>query len=109
MSVDLPAPFSPSSPTISPGLISKSTCSSAWTPGKCLETFSIFNKGWFSMGFISLVDKGGRWRTENLWDILTRNFTGKERGPSPGWEGTPACEVYCDGMPMEFRYSLYRS
>ena len=41
MSVDLPAPFSPMSPTTSPGLISIDTSLSAWTPGKRLSIRTI--------------------------------------------------------------------
>ena len=37
MSVDLPAPFSPTSAWISPAARSKSTPSRAWTPGKAFE------------------------------------------------------------------------
>ena len=36
--VDLPAPFSPTSPWISPSLSEKSTSRSAWTPPKDFDT-----------------------------------------------------------------------
>src|SRR5829696_2142329 len=39
MSVDLPAPFSPATTWTSPGIISRSTLSTARTPGNSLETF----------------------------------------------------------------------
>src|SRR6185437_5214598 len=44
MSVDLPAPFSPTSAWTSPGLMSSETPSSAMTPGKVLRTFSTANR-----------------------------------------------------------------
>src|SRR5579863_4652698 len=44
MSVDLPAPFSPTSAWTSPGRISSETPSSAMTPGKVLRTFSTANR-----------------------------------------------------------------
>src|SRR5688500_995014 len=43
--VDLPAPFSPTSPTISPAAIWKSTRSRASTPGNRFEIADICNKG----------------------------------------------------------------
>jgi len=43
--VDLPAPFSPMSPTTSPLLMAKLTSSSAFTPGKLLETLRISSTG----------------------------------------------------------------
>ena len=36
ISVDLPAPFSPTTPTVSPDRTLKSTSATAWTPGKVL-------------------------------------------------------------------------
>src|SRR5690242_595645 len=45
MSVDLPAPFSPTSARISPARQSKETFRSAWTPGNALDTPSTASGG----------------------------------------------------------------
>src|SRR3546814_14326621 len=45
MSVDLPAPFWPSTPTTSPGERSTVTSSTAWTPPKRLQMLRISTRG----------------------------------------------------------------
>src|SRR3546814_21178391 len=45
MSVDLPAPFWPSTPTTSPGERSTVTSSTAWTPPKRLQMLPISTRG----------------------------------------------------------------
>src|SRR5438874_1353526 len=57
MSVDLPAPFSPTTARTSPARSSSETRSRAWTPGKCLLTATTLSNG--SDGFTVVTGAWG--------------------------------------------------
>src|SRR5262245_57603847 len=70
--VDLPAPFSPTTASTSPGETESDTPSSACTPGKCLLMFSAWRKG---------VDTGrsgrGQLLAEQLVELLAERAHGE--------------------------------
>src|SRR6185503_9099437 len=106
---------------ISPGKTSKSTCSSAWTPGKRLEIFSIFSKGACSIRFnLNPQCESEKTPKKVCLDLRAQFFSEffrlyyievvsllQEEGDHRATTGKHC--PYCEGMPMEFKYSLYRS
>src|SRR5260221_2658102 len=65
MSVDLPAPFSPSRTCTSPGATSRSTSSRATTPGKDLRTFCMCSRGGRRSGLTDPFARTGRGRAHD--------------------------------------------
>src|SRR5689334_17134188 len=88
ISVDLPAPFWPSRQCTSPALTSRSTPSSARTPGNCLTIPRITRRDAESDD-----DRG----TEASWGLWVRPC-GPARLTAPGWHHRGGTEVGVNGV-----------